>query len=92
MAFIYPDNPEPFTGRPIPYHKIPATGIWKTHCYNYFVLKFISERTNDAREKCQARKEMEIAERKMKYMEKHPNYDRFICEKYLAQLKRDGLG
>jgi hypothetical protein len=92
MAFIYPDNPEPFTGRPMPYSSIPATSIWKKHCENYYLLKWIHDHTGDAREKCQAQKEMSVAERKMKYMEKHPNYTRTECEGFLAKLRRNGLG
>lgn len=48
---------------------------WSNHSYNHFVLTHISNTSENFNERAQARKEMEIAERKMKFWERHPDFD-----------------
>jgi hypothetical protein len=47
---------------------------WANHSYNHFVLQHIAKTTKDFRERTEARNELEIAERKMKFWERQPGF------------------
>jgi hypothetical protein len=48
---------------------------WATHSYNHFVLEHIAKASKDFNERQQARKEMDVAERKMTFWERHDMFD-----------------
>lgn len=64
MAIIY-ETEQIYTGPPINVHNLDPVKQWKKHYGNYKYLKFIHDSTNDWREKRQANKELQIAQKKM---------------------------
>ena len=75
MGIIYNETrnkPQFFT----PYHKMNATQGYLTHYGNFLYLRFIETNTLATKaEQRQASREILIAERKMTWWQKHPNYD-----------------
>ena len=72
--FIYSDTREPFSGS-IDFSRIDAVKQFLKHYDNsLFLLLLMSQGT--VIEKAQARKEMAICERKMKFWERQDNYNR----------------
>jgi len=61
---------------------------WANHSYNHFVLQHIAKTTKDFRERTDARNELEIAERKMKYWERHPSFDESEAKYYRKKYYR----
>lgn len=59
---------------------------WAEHSYNHMILDHIARATKDVKERAQASRELEIAVRKMKYWERHPEFDPsralFLRKKY----------
>ena len=55
--------------------KLNPNSQWANHSYNHYVLQHIAKTTTDIRERAQARNEMDIAVRKMKYWERQPGFD-----------------
>jgi hypothetical protein len=90
MALIYEnDGKGAFSGIPPKYESLNAVAGYLRHYGNLLYLQFIANNTNDAREKIQASKEMAIAERKMSWWEKHPNYVQAEVLRGVEKLKRD---
>lgn len=87
MALIYEED-KPYTGPPIRYHSLDANKLYLKHYSNLLYLKFIANKSNDFREAQQARKEIGIAERKMGYMEKHPNFSWAIVRPEAEKLNQ----
>ena len=76
MHFIYSDIEEPRSSRSVvPYDRLNATKHWTTHFENYMYLKFLLEAPGSTfLERRRANKEILIADRKMAYWMKHPNF------------------
>ena len=90
MFFIYSDEKLPFTGRPIPYNQQPATENYIKHFDNSLYLKFMANhKKTSVQEKIQAGKELQIAERKMEYWRRHPNFDLDRAVKATDKLKHN---
>ena len=91
-------NPSPATGVtcddsvrggfPIDYDKINATAGYLRHYENWLTLDFIAKATNRVQEKMQALNEMKIAERKMNWHKRHPNYDQEAVTRGVEEFKR----
>ena len=64
MAIVY-ETEQIYTGPPINIHNLDPVKQWRKHYENYKYLKFIHDNTKDWREKHQANKELQIAQRKM---------------------------
>jgi len=64
--------------------RLNPNSCWATHYYNRVVLAHISRATKDFNEKQQAEKEIEIADRKMKFWER---MDGFILDSAKAIVK-----
>ncbi len=66
--------------------KMNPNSNWANHSYNHFVLTHIAKNSDNFNERAQARKEIEIAERKMKFWERHPDFEldhaQFYRKKY----------
>jgi hypothetical protein len=69
MHILYNEN-EPYTGPHIRIDSMDPHKPWRTHCENWYHLKFIAERGTFL-EKRRAMVELSIAERKMKFWERH---------------------
>ncbi len=88
MHIIYDEN-APRTGGFVNYYNINACKGFLTHTYNLLTLQWIRDHTDDWREKRQCDKEIIVAQRKVDYHRKHPNYEPVATEKGLAKMKRD---
>lgn len=55
-------------------YKMNPNSAWANHYYNRKVLEHIARATQDYAEKHQAEKEISIADRKMKFWERFPNF------------------
>lgn len=89
MHIIYDDVSVSKSGRPsVPFEEWDAVGAYLRHYDNYLYLDFIVHNTDDWREKRQALKEIGICERKLKYWERHPNYDLQKVLNGVAELKK----
>ena len=84
---FYPDN-QPFDYGRFSITKLYPTACWKKHLDNYFYLRFILDRSDDRDERWVANKEMQIAEKKMKYWERMPEFDKDQAQAYLEKLKK----
>ena len=69
------------------YYKMNATKHFLTHYANFLTLQFIVNSTKNLYEKAQATKEKDIADRKMTYWKRHPNYDHEKAQAEVAKLK-----
>lgn len=85
MALIYSE--EPFTGNAAMFHRINPNNAWKKHYENYLYLQFMQQR-GDRLERLQATKELDIAEKKMKYWENRPNFDKSLSLRDAEKLNR----
>ena len=56
-------------------YKMNPNSAWANHYYNRKVLEHIARATKDYAEKHQAEKEIAIADRKMTFWERLPDYD-----------------
>lgn len=63
-------------------------GCWRTHADNRAFLEFMA-REGNFQEKGQARKELVIADRKLAFWKKHPNWDAGEAERHLVRLRTD---
>ena len=61
---------------------------WATHSYNYFVLEHIAKASKDFNERWQARKEMDVAERKMTFWERQDMFDEAQARFYRKKFYR----
>jgi hypothetical protein len=68
-------------------HKLNPNSQWANHSYNHFVLQHISK-TGEFNERAHARNEMLIAERKMKFWERHPGFDEADAKYYRKRYYR----
>lgn len=66
--------------------KLNPNSQWANHSYNHIVLQHIVKASKDFNERQQARKEIEIAERKMTFWERFGSFDKqealFYRKKY----------
>ena len=74
MGIFYGDEitGKPFSGMSI--KELDPNVCYAKHLSNYFHLTFIKNRSDDRKEVGQALKEIVIAERKMNYWKKHPDF------------------
>lgn len=84
---VYDENVRS-AGAPIPYHSLNASKGYVTHYGNLLYLQFIVKSSDRISERQQALKEMQIAERKMAYWKKHPNWDRSEVEPEVVKLNK----
>lgn len=84
---FYSDSPAPFTGRGARYQDMDATKHYLNHYSNYVILSKIAEAPKDFNEKLRAEKEIKMAQKKMDYWTKHPNYDHKLALKGIEEIK-----
>lgn len=87
MFFIYDDKPS--KGGGINPNNFDPNVMYKKHMENWFYLNFIATRSNDFREKSQARKELEICERKQNYWKKHPMFDKDVASRDTDHVRKN---
>ena len=73
--YFYSDESEVYTGHPVAYSRQNATKHYLTHYRNAKYLMFFAKNEESFTDRAQANKELKIAERKMAYWLKHPNFD-----------------
>lgn len=86
MAIFY-DDAQRGGGDPVPYDRINATRGYLRHYDNYLILDAIAKAPKNTLEKLQALKELTICERKMAWMQKHPNFNVKTVTEEVAKLK-----
>lgn len=86
MSLIYSDQREPFTGS-VDFTKLNAVKGYLRHYENLLYLTFM-HKNGTAVEKMQAAKELTICERKLKWWENHPTYDKKEVLRGVEALKR----
>lgn len=85
---IYEDKKYPWS-----YVKLNPTNQFVKHLSNYYYLRWITEKSDNFIEKQQANKEMTIAEKKMKYWERSPEFNSNEAKRMHQKLKNEwGLG
>ena len=83
---IYDDTPKRRTfGMISP--DLNAMTYWAEHYANLLILKFFLANGN-TQEKIDASNEIHIGERKLKFWERHPTYDKSIAEQIAIDLKQ----
>jgi hypothetical protein len=85
MAIFYDDGNAKNGNGNFNYNAFNANGAWIGHQYNLFILNLIAQRSDDRNERCQALKEVPIAERKIGYAERHPNFDEDYAKSVLLR-------
>jgi len=88
MSICYDDSKKSNYFSSIPYGEMPANRYYMTHYANFLYLDFISKKSDDVSERAQARKEIEIANRKMRYWKFHPNYDQTVINELCIAAKK----
>lgn len=89
MAICYSDVKEPFTGSIDP-AKLNAVKGYLEHYRNLLYLTFIANHASTSTlEKAQARKELVICERKLKWWQNLPRYDQREALLGIETLKRE---
>jgi hypothetical protein len=68
--------------------KMNPNSQWATHSYNHFVLAHIAKASKDFNERWQARKEMDVAERKMTFWERQDMFDEAQARFYRKKFYR----
>jgi hypothetical protein len=76
------DNSKPFDPT-----RCDAVKLWAGHFRNSLTLTFFLQ-NGTTREKHDASKELEVCERKMKYWERQPGFDRHAAQLAAAEIKR----
>lgn len=88
MPYICYDDTKHSRGPIIPYDKINATSGYLRHFDNQCYLEFIATSPLASfNEKAQARKELLICERKMRYHRQHHNWNRQEVEAGIKKIK-----
>jgi len=72
MFFIYDDRSKGGGFNPM---DLNPNKMYKKHIENWFYLSFIATTSDIFSERNQARKELDICERKQAYWKKHPEFD-----------------
>lgn len=88
MGILYSDQAEPFSGRPVPYHRQKATEHYLRHFNNVLFLRAVQAAPKDIREKIQATREIGIAEKRMAYWQNHPNFDQAAAAQGCLDAKK----
>lgn len=87
MALIYEEGrAEQFGG--VDLSRVNATKVYLGHYSNQLYLHFM-QNNGTREEKRQADKELIICERKMKYWEKHHNFDSALAVAGMAKAKKE---
>ena len=86
-GIVYDDSPKG-GGNFNPNKVTNPNNIWKGHLDNYKYLQFIHKSSKDPREKIQASKEMDTAQKKMSYWEKHPLFSKKTAEVHTKEANK----
>lgn len=91
--FCYQDNPVRASNKfNMKYDQMPATSYWLTHFSNSLYLTFLVQTEPGLIERNRAAYELGIAERKMAYWKKHPNWDMREATRKAEELKKQWSG
>jgi hypothetical protein len=87
MFLIYNEN-EKRTGGGFNPNDFDPNACIRKHFENEAYLKFILGASDDFSERQQARKELDICERKQNYWKKHPQYDPTIAASDIKEIRQ----
>jgi hypothetical protein len=90
MFHIY--DSAPYAGPPINIYAMDPHPKYLEHFSNSLLLRVIEKETNDFAERQQARKEQVIAERKMRFWERHPSFSYEAVRRDCERLRREWQG
>lgn len=85
-ARLYPDN-EPYTGGPFDPMKFNANSQYKNHFHNYKTAQFFHKH-GTTNERIDGAKDMAVAEKKMKYWQNQPHFDKKQGDKDHAEVTK----
>jgi hypothetical protein len=91
MSICYSDDRQPFTGS-FNFRAADSTARYLEHYSNSLLLTVMVREARDFSEKKQALKELDIAERKMKFWERQENFDRARMVRGCQELKDQWKG
>ncbi len=86
-SIIYDDNAPKSQGGFVNYYNINANKGFLTHTYNILTLQWIRDHSENMIERQQCDKEIIIAQRKIDYHQKHPNFIPEAIAKELSEMK-----
>lgn len=87
-CIIYETTPQPRRSMKFDFENADANAHWARHYSNYLLLDWIAKHQHTSfEEKSQARQEIIIAQRKLDWWKKHPNFDAKMAEHSAATLK-----
>ena len=86
---IYDDNAPRRAGGFVRYENVNANRGFLTHMYNLLTLQWIKEHSDRFLERQQCDKEIIIAERKIAYHKRHPNFVLSEVEVKFKKMKND---
>ena len=95
LSYCYPDNEvkRPFNPRTaVPYHSQDATKFWILHFSNSLYLTFLAKNEVGFLERQRATKELGVAQTKLEYWQRHPNWDRQSAERQASELRKQWEG
>ena len=87
MSYIVYDS-GPYDGPRLNLSKMDATRQWLKHFSNSVLLTRIAQSPRDLEHKMQALRELDIAERKMRYWERQSSYDPLAAREEARRIKR----
>lgn len=89
MSLVYDESPAKRGGR-MNFDTAPATRIYLQHYQNFQMLQFIANSPlAKFEDRMQATKELRIAERKMEYWHRHPNFNQQAATDACVAILRD---
>ena len=86
--FCYQDNEVRLQRTPTKYSDLDATKHWINHFGNSLYLTFLVQNEPGHLERRRAAHELSIADRKMAYWMRHPNWDRQKAEQEAERLRK----
>lgn len=89
MGIVYDETRIMGQGPSTPVHTWDGTKHYLRHYGNSLYLRFVAGRTNDGQERRQAERELAIAEKKMAFWRRHPNYVHEDALRGVAKLKKE---
>lgn len=81
MGIFYSEEPRQGAMSMAGYDRWDANAAWVTHTWNREVLKWMSAAETDARKKLDCEREVLIAQRKIDWWKRHPNFNQAAAER-----------
>jgi hypothetical protein len=90
MFIVYDDQPSLPSFKRFDFENANAVKQYLTHYSNHLLLQFIANHSQASfSERQQARKELEICDRKLDYWRRHPNYNSALANAGVIQMNKE---